>query len=112
MHNWVDFFNVESMFFSALAQSQLARFIACLVSAVGILVVSITVPGFHNVMALLGAFFSIVVSIIFPEACYLVLFGQELSLLEKIGEVSVIILASLLALFGTIWAFLPTADLL
>lgn len=84
-----------------------SRIFTCIISSLGILIVSITIPGFHNVMALLGSFFSFVVSVIFPELCYLFLFKSQLSLLQKCREIILIIIGVICALFGTVWSFLP-----
>jgi amino acid permease len=83
------------------------RVICCIVSSVGILIVSITVPGFHTIMALLGSFFSFVVSVIFPEVCYMVLFSDKLSKRQKAYEGSVVVFGIVCAVLGTIWSFLP-----
>ncbi|KAI8915713.1 transmembrane amino acid transporter protein-domain-containing protein [Gorgonomyces haynaldii] len=96
---------LESMFLF-LGSPTTARFIGCTCGSLGVLVISILFPGFQNIMALLGSFFSIVVSITFPEICYLVLFGRDLTFLQKLFEVMMLVISSLLAITGTLWAFI------
>jgi vesicular inhibitory amino acid transporter len=88
----------------------LSRGFACCFISILLLIVCITVPGFHNVMALLGSFFSFMVSIIFPEICYLVMFGRKLTFFEKVCEVGIILIGVVCMCSGTVWAFLPDGN--
>ncbi|KAJ3304812.1 hypothetical protein HDV03_002354 [Kappamyces sp. JEL0829] len=83
-----------------------ARFLACLLSSLFVLLISIYFPGFHHVMALLGSFFSFTVSVVFPELCYLHLFGRTMKRHEWLLEVVVLVLGISFGLVGTIWVFL------
>ena len=58
-------------------------------------------------MALLGSFFSFTVSVVFPELCYLKLYGNRLGAAQYLIEVVIIIVGVVFGSFGTIWAFLP-----
>jgi vesicular inhibitory amino acid transporter len=72
-----------------------------------ILLVSILLPGFHYIMAILGSLFCFTVSIVFPESCYLVLYKDELGAWERFVSWSLIIFGALFGLIGTVWAFIP-----
>jgi vesicular inhibitory amino acid transporter len=63
------------------------------------------IPGFHSVMALLGSFFSFTVSVVFPEACYLMLFHGSLSKRAIVIELLIAIFGIICGLLGTIWVF-------
>lgn len=72
-----------------------------------VLAISIIFPGFERVIALLGSFFSFVVSVIFPLACYLKLYDRRLTRYSKAFNLSLLVISCLLALLGTIWSILP-----
>ena len=72
-----------------------------------ILAISIYFPGFHSVMAILGSFFSFTVSVVFPELCFMKLYGESLSFWRKFQEYTVISFGIFFGLLGTIWAFIP-----
>ncbi|OZJ03327.1 hypothetical protein BZG36_04222 [Bifiguratus adelaidae] len=76
--------------------------------AISSLVVGIATvyPGFDKVMALLGAFFSFMISGIFPIVCHLRLFSNSMPIREKILNWILLIISSILALTGTAWSFL------
>ncbi|KAG9304121.1 hypothetical protein G9A89_001623 [Geosiphon pyriformis] len=76
-----------------------------------VLIIAIQFPGFDRVMGVLGSFFSFTISAIFPCCCHLRLYGRELSKKEKLLNWGIIIICTVLATFGTIWAFLPRTDL-
>ena len=80
-----------------------SRILACLLSSIIVLFISIYFPGFHHVMALLGSFFSFMVSVVFPVLVYLVLYGSGLSSLEWLTELMVMALGIVFGLVGTIW---------
>jgi vesicular inhibitory amino acid transporter len=61
-------------------------------------------------MALLGSFFSFMVSIIFPEICYIVMFGRKLPLFQKLFEVGIVLVGIVCMCSGTVWAFLPDGN--
>ncbi|KAI7872399.1 transmembrane amino acid transporter protein-domain-containing protein [Spinellus fusiger] len=64
------------------------------------------IPDFDKLMSLLGAFFSFVISGIFPLICHLKLFGDTLSGPEKLLNYTLLFIASSMAISGTIWSFL------
>jgi solute carrier family 32 (vesicular inhibitory amino acid transporter) len=85
----------------------ISRTIVCAISATIILFVSIKFPGFDSMMALLGSFFSFTVSVIFPESCYLILYGREISKMRYAMEMTILLFGVFFALIGTVWVFLP-----
>jgi vesicular inhibitory amino acid transporter len=58
-------------------------------------------------MALMGSTFCFTICIILPLAFYLKLFGKEISLRERIFDWFLIVICSVMAIVGTVWAFLP-----
>ncbi|KAI8391743.1 transmembrane amino acid transporter protein-domain-containing protein [Radiomyces spectabilis] len=71
-----------------------------------IVVFAYMVPQFDKVMSLLGAFFSFIISGIFPIVCHLRLFGPTLPRWELALSYLLIAIASSMAISGTIWSFL------
>ncbi|CEP15701.1 hypothetical protein [Parasitella parasitica] len=71
-----------------------------------IVVLAYIIPGFDKIMSLLGAFFSFMISGIFPLICHLCLFGDVMSVKNKVLDYTLIIIASSMALTGTCWSFI------
>lgn len=72
-----------------------------------ILVIAILCPSFDRVMALMGSAFCFTICVVLPVAFYLKLFGKDISMKERILDWFLIGICSILAVVGTIWAFLP-----
>ncbi|KAJ5963312.1 Amino acid transporter transmembrane [Penicillium vulpinum] len=72
-----------------------------------IVVLAVIFPDFDRIMAFLGSFLCFTICIIFPLAFYLKIFGKEISRGEYILDWILIIVSSILAAVGTVWAFLP-----
>ena len=70
--------------------------------------IAIVFPYFDRIMALLGSSMCFSICIILPLAFYLKLFGREISVKERILDYFLIVLCSIMAVIGTVWAFLPT----
>jgi len=68
---------------------------------IGTLVLAIGVPFFGEVMAVIGSFLTITVSIIFPSLCYLKLFGNDIDERETWFNYFVITLGVTCAIFGS-----------
>ncbi|KAI7908238.1 transmembrane amino acid transporter protein-domain-containing protein [Cokeromyces recurvatus] len=64
------------------------------------------IPEFDKVMSLLGAFFSFMISGIFPLVCHVRLFGDTMSVKTKILNYVLILVASSMAINGTLWSFI------
>jgi vesicular inhibitory amino acid transporter len=71
-----------------------------------IVVLAYIIPGFDKIMSLLGAFFSFMISGIFPLICHLCLFGDSMSVKQKVLDYTLIVIASSMALTGTCWSFI------
>lgn len=71
-----------------------------------IVVLAYIIPGFDKIMSLLGAFFSFMISGIFPLVCHVYLFGDTMSTKAKILDYVLIVIASCMAFTGTVWSFI------
>ncbi|KAI9677642.1 MAG: hypothetical protein M1817_006597 [Caeruleum heppii] len=70
-------------------------------------IVAILFPSFDRIMALLGSAMCFTICIILPLAFYLRLFGREISPQERILDWILIVICSIMACIGTVWACLP-----
>lgn len=66
------------------------------------LVVALFVPSFSYICALVGMICTLSVSVIFPAAAHLSLFGPRLSLGEQIFDWTIVIIGAIVAVIGTI----------
>ena len=69
--------------------------------------IAIVFPSFDRIMALMGSLLCFTICIILPLAFYLKIFGNEISLSERIFDWFLVIVSSVMAIVGTAWAFLP-----
>ncbi|OUM61926.1 hypothetical protein PIROE2DRAFT_44820 [Piromyces sp. E2] len=69
--------------------------------------VAIVFPEFHQVLCLLGSLFSMIICVIFPCMCYSVLYKGRLSPIETVINKIIIVVSSIIAIIGTVWAFIP-----
>jgi vesicular inhibitory amino acid transporter len=58
-------------------------------------------------MALMGSSLCFTICVIMPLSFYLKIFGKDISLRERILDWFLIITCSIMAIIGTVWAFLP-----
>ncbi|KAL2809483.1 transmembrane amino acid transporter protein-domain-containing protein [Aspergillus granulosus] len=72
-----------------------------------IVVMAIIFPSFDRIMALMGSALCFTICIILPLAFYLKIFGKEISRRERLLDWLLLIVSSVLAVIGTVWAFLP-----
>jgi solute carrier family 32 (vesicular inhibitory amino acid transporter) len=72
-----------------------------------IVVVAIVFPDFDSIMALMGSTLCFTICIILPVAFYLKIFGNEIPLKERVIDWILIVSCSIMAIVGTVWAFLP-----
>ncbi len=72
-----------------------------------IAVIAIVFPDFDSIMALMGSALCFTICIVLPAAFYLKIFGKDISLKERIVDWVLIISCSIMAVVGTVWAFLP-----
>ncbi|OQD80741.1 hypothetical protein PENANT_c033G03188 [Penicillium antarcticum] len=86
---------------------QIARAAIRLVVVVTIVILSVIFPAFDRIMAFMGSFLCFTICIIFPLAFYLKIFGKEISRGERILDWILLVISTILAAVGTVWAFLP-----
>ena len=72
-----------------------------------ILIIAILVPSFDRIMALMGSALCFTICIILPLTFYLKLFGDEISMKERVLDWFLIVICSVIAVIGTVWACLP-----
>ncbi|KAI2722640.1 hypothetical protein DTO013E5_3970 [Penicillium roqueforti] len=72
-----------------------------------IVVLAVIFPAFDRIMAFLGSFLCFTICIIFPLAFHLKIFGKEIGRGEYILDWILLIVSSILAAVGTVFAFLP-----
>lgn len=69
--------------------------------------VAMVFPAFDSIMAFMGSTLCFTICVILPLMFYLKIFGKEISIRERIFDYLLIAVSSVLAVIGTIWAFLP-----
>jgi len=72
-----------------------------------IVIISIVFPAFDSIMAFMGSSLCFTICVILPLLFYLKIFGKDVSTRERIFDWFLIGLCSILAIVGTVWAFLP-----
>lgn len=72
-----------------------------------IVLMAIVFPSFDRIMALMGSALCFTICIILPLAFYLKIFGKEISSSERTLDWILLIISSVVAIIGTVWAFLP-----
>jgi vesicular inhibitory amino acid transporter len=70
-------------------------------------VVAILFPAFDSIMAFMGSALCFTICVILPLLFYLKIFGKEVSPKERVLAYFLITASSILALIGTVFAFLP-----
>ncbi|TAQ85639.1 hypothetical protein B7494_g6038 [Chlorociboria aeruginascens] len=70
-------------------------------------IISILFPAFDSIMAFMGSSLCFTICVILPLLFYLKIFGQKVSMRERVLDYFLIVVCSILATIGTIWAFLP-----
>lgn len=70
-------------------------------------VISILFPAFDSIMAFMGSSLCFTICVILPLLFYLKIFGSEISKKERVFDWFLIVVCSILASIGTVWAFLP-----
>ncbi|EXJ80396.1 hypothetical protein A1O1_08540 [Capronia coronata CBS 617.96] len=72
--------------------------------------IAIGFPDFDSIMALMGSAFCFTICIILPVSFYLKIFSSEdkqISLMERILDWTLVVISSVLAVIGTVFAILP-----
>lgn len=89
-----------------LVRQVLRTLIRIMVVAI-IVVMAIIFPSFDRIMALMGSALCFTICIILPLTFYLKIFGKKIDPRERILDYFLLIISSVLAVIGTVWAFLP-----
>lgn len=72
-----------------------------------IVIIAILIPNFDTIMALMGSCLCFTICVILPLAFYLKTFQSVISLRERVLDWCLIVICTILAIFGTVWAILP-----
>lgn len=72
-----------------------------------IVTIAIIFPSFDRIMALMGSCLCFTICIILPLSFYLKIFGKEITPSERIVDWTLLLASSMMAIVGTVWAFLP-----
>ena len=75
-----------------------------------IVAIAIVFPSFDRIMALMGSALCFSICVILPLIFYLKIFGKEISLRERLLDYVLIVVSSVLAIIGTVWACLPRKE--
>lgn len=70
-------------------------------------IIAILIPAFDSIMAFMGSTLCFTICIILPLLFYLKIFGKEISAKERLLDYVLIVICSILATVGTVFAFLP-----
>jgi len=70
-------------------------------------IIAIVFPAFDSIMAFMGSTLCFTICVILPLLFYLKIFEGQVSLRERILAYFLITICSILAILGTVWAFLP-----
>jgi vesicular inhibitory amino acid transporter len=70
-------------------------------------IIAIIFPAFDSIMAFMGSTLCFTICVILPLMFYLKIFGKEVSIKERVLDYFLIVVCSILAIVGTVWAFLP-----
>ncbi|KAK0100078.1 hypothetical protein ONS96_008013 [Cadophora gregata f. sp. sojae] len=83
------------------------RVIVRVLVVVVFVIIAIVFPAFDSIMAFMGSSLCFTICVILPLMFYLKIFGKEISMRERILDYVLIAFCSILAVVGTVWAFLP-----
>jgi len=70
-------------------------------------IIAILFPAFDSIMAFMGSTLCFTICVVLPLLFYLKIFGKEIKVGERILAWFLIVVCSILALLGTVFAFLP-----
>ncbi len=76
-----------------------------------IVVIAILIPNFDTIMALMGSCLCFTICVILPVAFHLKTFQSSISVQERVLDWVLIVVCSILAVVGTIFAFMPKEKL-
>lgn len=89
------------------ASRGILKIVVRLLVIVIIVCVAVVFPAFDSIMAFMGSSLCFSICVILPLLFYLKIFGKEISMRERVLDWFLIVVCSILASVGTVWAFLP-----
>jgi vesicular inhibitory amino acid transporter len=75
------------------------------------IIIAVLVPSFDRIMAFLGSALCFTICIILPLSFQLKIFGKEIPAWERMMNYFLLFICSIMAVVGTVWAFLPKDQL-
>lgn len=70
-------------------------------------IIAVVFPAFDSIMAFMGSSLCFTICVILPLMFYLKIFGKEIGWKERLLDYCLIVVCSILAVVGTVFAFLP-----
>lgn len=70
-------------------------------------IIAVIFPAFDSIMAFMGSTLCFTICVILPILFYLKIFGKDVSTRERILDYFLVVVCSILAAIGTVFAFLP-----
>jgi vesicular inhibitory amino acid transporter len=70
-------------------------------------IIAIVFPAFDSIMAFMGSSLCFTICVILPLMFHLKIFGKKISWKERLLNYFLIVACAILAIVGTVWAFLP-----
>jgi vesicular inhibitory amino acid transporter len=70
-------------------------------------IIAIVFPAFDSIMAFMGSSLCFTICVILPLMFHLKIFGKNISWKERLLNYFLIVVCAILAIVGTVWAFLP-----
>ncbi|KAI9646774.1 hypothetical protein NHQ30_004773 [Ciborinia camelliae] len=83
------------------------RVVIRIVVIIVFVIISIVFPAFDSIMAFMGSALCFTICVILPLLFYVKIFGKEISRRELVLDYCLIAISSVMAIVGTVWAFLP-----
>lgn len=93
---------IENWFSRSSYRKPMVMTLGVIFTSAFIVLLAYLVPNFDQLMSLLGALFSFIISGIFPMMCHLRLFGHTLSRFEIVSTYILITIAAFMAISGTL----------
>ena len=70
-------------------------------------IIALVFPAFDSIMAFMGSSLCFTICVILPLMFHLKIFGKKIGWKERLLDYFLIVVCSILAIVGTVWAFLP-----
>ena len=83
------------------------RVVIRVIVVVVFVIIAIVFPAFDSIMAFMGSSLCFTICVILPLMFHLKIFGKKISGKERLLNYFLIVVCAILAIVGTVWAFLP-----